>query len=105
MPDELVRMIGQKSGERNPPDKMYREERSTPLALVHVLKPRPRVGEPAPPPGILVGDELAAALTLSFPRFDDSKVGSKVEYKVNLVEWRTLWDYEAGDDSTEVDET
>ena len=48
-------------------------------------------------------DGNVAGLTLSFPEFNDAKVGAKVEYKGNLVEWRSIWDYEAGDDSSEVD--
>ena len=91
---------------KNPPDKMYRENRTKPLLLVHALKPRFKPDEPAPPPGTFVRLRLAVtALTLSFPEFDDSKVGSKVEYKVNLVGWPILWDYEAGDDTTKSIET
>ena len=101
--DEAVENVRHKYGKKNPPDRLYREVRTKPLMLVHALQPKFELKESAPPAGTRNGG-LAAALTLSFPEFDDSKVGGKVEYKVNLVEWRSLWDYEAGDDTTEAEE-
>ena len=35
------------------------------------------------------------ALGLSFPRFEDSQAAKKVVYKVNVVEWRALFEEEA----------
>ena len=103
LPEAVIDGVRKAWGAKNPPDKEYREKRRTPLVLVHALRPWFEPKAPEPAEAALV-DGRVAALTLSFPEFDDSKVGGKVEYKVNLVEWRSLWDYEAGDDSTEVDE-
>ena len=74
--------------------------RERPLLLVHCIeaytkaneqdkKARQRVG---------TGDQPYIALGLSFPRFDDSQATRKVVYKVNVIEWRSLFEDEADDD-------
>jgi hypothetical protein len=48
--------------------------------------------DPVPVPA---ASEQFIALGLSFPRFDDSQAAKKVVYKVNVVEWRSLFEEEA----------
>jgi hypothetical protein len=86
---------------RNTGDRAYREVRSRPLLLIHVLRGFTRPPndntkartpfEPGGPPLVAIG--------LSFPRFDDSDVKEMVEYKVNLIEWRSLFEQEIDDDT------
>jgi hypothetical protein len=45
------------------------------------------------------------ALGLSFPRFDDSKVAKRVLYKINLVDFRNMFDMEADDESEVEDDS
>ncbi len=40
---------------------------------------------------------LLVGLGLSFPVFDDSAVRSRVVYRVNLVEWRSMFDVDLFD--------
>ena len=49
------------------------------------------------PEGILI------ALGLSFPKFDDSGIAGRVRYRVNLVEWRSMFESEA-DDEEDIEE-
>jgi hypothetical protein len=44
------------------------------------------------------------ALGLSFPVFDDTEIRRRVRYRVNLVEWRNLFDLETEDDVEIADE-
>jgi hypothetical protein len=103
VPKDVVAAIGARYADGNVPDLEYRQQRKRPLLLVHAIQPQLKSKGGVPPSNSL-HDKLVAALTLSFPRFDDTKVGSKVEYKVNLVEWRSIWDYEAGDDVTDTED-
>jgi hypothetical protein len=91
---------------KNVGDQAYRNVRTRPLLLVHVLRgftrPAEEKGkaripfEPDSPPLVGVG--------LSFPHFDDSDVKGMVEYKINLVEWRSLFEQESEDTDIDYDE-
>jgi len=71
------------------PNRVYREGRTRPLLLIHVLREtNPQKTFPA---------ELVA-LGLSFPEFDDTDVARRVKYRVNLVAWRALADNEIDDE-------
>ena len=80
----------------NVSDRYYRQQRSRPLLLIHVLS-----GYTKNP------DELAkltkgaplVAIGLSFPKYEDSSA-LEVTYKVNLIKARELFsdDAEQGDD-------
>jgi hypothetical protein len=101
LPEVLVREIDQKCKEahQNVSDRFYRERRSRPLLLIHVIAPYTKDKAEAFDPG---PDELIA-LGLSLPQFDDSDVAKKVKYRVNLVEWRAMLE-EAIDDDLPEDE-
>jgi hypothetical protein len=71
------------------PDRVYREGRTRPLLLLHVLR--------ATSPHKTFPEELVA-LGLSFPEFDDADVARRVKYRVNLVAWRTLAENEIDDE-------
>lgn len=86
-------------GGGNVSDQAFRDVRTKPLLLLHVLRGYTRGSErneeklrldPSAPPLVALG--------LSFPRFDDSSVAVSVEYKVNVVEWRSLFERVAEDD-------
>lgn len=72
------------------PDKCYRLARSRPLLIVNVIRTDPAI--PA------LGPDPIVALGLSFPRFDDSDIASRVQYRINLVELRSLRENEQDDD-------
>jgi hypothetical protein len=91
---------------KNIADRDYRAVRSRPLLLVHFLKGYTRPdGDPNgdPVPYRPDGPELVA-IGLSFPRFDDSTIHSRVVYKVNAIEWASLVRSEDGDDWLDEDE-
>jgi hypothetical protein len=79
-------------GKRSMPDHKYREVRARPLLLLHIVSPyldeRP----------LDTGGTPLVALGLSFPTFDDHEIASRAVYRVNLVEWRNLFELEADDD-------
>jgi len=76
------------------PDLAYREKRTRPLLLLHVLKAKEE--------DKTFPEELVA-IGLSFPDFDDSDVARRVKYRVNLVAWRALAENEV-DDELEVED-
>jgi hypothetical protein len=68
--------------------------------LVHLLHPvirRPGGGSEDVDPMLGPG-EVLVAMGLSFPVFDDSEIRNRVVYKVNVIEWRSLWEQDVGDD-------
>ncbi len=73
------------------PDWEYRRLRSKPLLLVHLVKPV-EDGVDYDTEGIPL-----VAVGLSFPEFDDSDIARRVRYRVNLVEWRNMFQMEADD--------
>ncbi len=90
----------------NVPDSAYRAVRERPLLLLHLLRGFTRAKgaarddrQPLDP-----GGPLLAALGLSFPSFDDAEIRGRVVYKVNLVEWRSMFESEAGDEESEDDD-
>ena len=74
---------------------MRRSQR--PLLLLHLTAPFVK-GTPLDNYG-----EPLVALGLSFPTFDDSMVARRVQYKINLVDFRNTFDLEA-DDEPEVED-
>jgi len=74
------------------PDKAYREVRERPLLLLHMISPY--VGDTP----LDTGGSLLAALAMSFPRFDDRSSRRRIHYRVNVVEWRNLFEAEQDDD-------
>jgi hypothetical protein len=91
---------------KNMSDRDYRAVRSRPLLLVHFLKGYTRPDEDPGRDGVPYrpGGPQLVAIGLSFPRFDDSAVHSRVVYKVNAVEWASLVRSEDGDDWLDDDE-
>lgn len=98
--DEVKRIATEyrtKYGKKSIPDKEYRKHRRRPLLLIHLISPE------------VEGKSLdtyrkpLVALGLSLPRFDDSKVAKRVTYKINLVDFRNMFDIEA-DDEPEVED-
>jgi hypothetical protein len=77
---------------KNVPDHEYRKIRHRPLLLIHVVKAYCD-GEPYDS-----GGHPLIALGLSFPKFDDSGIAGRVKYRVNLVEWRSMFESEADDE-------
>lgn len=83
---------------KNIPDSEFREVRRKPLLLLHILRGYTRPGDttsktlldPDGPPLVAIG--------LSFPRFDDSDIAGWVEYKVNMIQWKSMFEREADDD-------
>jgi hypothetical protein len=74
------------------PDKAFRAVRSRPLLLIHIVKPfeSGRNYDTADLPLIAVG--------LSFPNFDDRDAARRIRYRINLVEWRNMFQAEIDDD-------
>ncbi|MGV8120416.1 MAG: Z1 domain-containing protein [Candidatus Xenobiia bacterium LiM19] len=81
---------------RNVSDEEYRKCRPRPLFLLHLLKPfiKEKNGEAE----FDTGGFPLAAVSLSFPSFDDSDASRRVKYRVNLVEWRNYFSEETDDD-------
>ncbi len=84
---------------RNIPDWEYRRLRPKPLLIVHLVKPVEN-GQDYDTDGIPL-----VAVGLSFPEFDDRDMARRVRYRVNLVEWRNLFQVETDDDMETDDDT
>lgn len=102
--DQFERIQAANKG-KNISDREFREVRGKPLLLLHML--RGYTAEPSNKAGATgegervwldPGGPLLVALGLSFPRFDDSDIAGSVEYKVNLVQWRSMFERQADDD-------
>jgi len=93
LPVALVEQITREYREANKgksvPDRAYRERRTRPLLLLHILE--------AATPQKQFPEELVA-IGLSFPEFDDTDVARRVKYRVNLVAWRALAESEVDDE-------
>jgi Z1 domain len=85
---------------RTVPGSRYRAVRDRPLLLIHVLQPEvSRQDGHRDETELLPTDgKRLIALGLSFPIFDDSDIRERVVYKVNVIEWRSLWEPETGND-------
>jgi hypothetical protein len=98
MPADVIAMIGESYKRECPgksvPDRLYREERTRPLLLVHLIEATTAGGGHLPP-------ENLVALGLSFPCFNDIDVAKRVKYSVNLVEWNAIVQGEVDDDTDE----
>jgi hypothetical protein len=106
--ESQIRLAESNSGGKNTSDGAYRAQRTRPLLLVHVFRgfTKGEGEEKATVPFEPTRSPLVA-LGLSFPpfpTFDDSDVRERVEYKVNLVEWRSLFEHEVDDESIEDDD-
>jgi Z1 domain len=82
-------------------DRDYRIVRDHPLLLLYFLRGYTR--------SVISGTDerypndngnLIASLGLSFPLFDDSAIADRVEYRVNVVEWRSMFESETDDDDS-----
>jgi hypothetical protein len=93
--NEVIRQIDERYRieNRSVPDWEYRAVRHRPLLLIHIVKPfeNDQVYDTAGIPLVAVG--------LSFPKFDDSDVAHRVRYRINLVEWRNMFQAEVDDDT------
>jgi len=102
IPDDIVRDIERRYRDegKSVPDKAYREKRERPLLLLHLLSPfidETRRYDTGGIPLVAVG--------LSFPEFDDTLIARRVRYRINLVEWRNMFQEETDDDQENVDDT
>lgn len=84
-------------GKKMIPDRAFRNQRQRPLMLLHLTAP-----ELDDKPLETDGKPLVA-LGLSFPQFDDSKVAKRVGYKINLIDFRNMFDLER-DDEPEIED-
>jgi len=80
-------------------DADYRAARSVPLLLLYVIRGFTRDGKDDPGVPYRKDRPPLISLGLSFPRFDDSSIASRVEYRVNTIEMRALLPDEAEDDT------
>jgi hypothetical protein len=80
-------------GKTNVPDKEYRVVRERPLLIIHIITPFNTEEE-----RLQTGGDPVVALGLSFPIFDDSGMTRRVSYRVNVVEWRNLFEHEMDDE-------
>jgi hypothetical protein len=95
---EQFERIQAASNGKNISDQEFRDVRSKPLLLLHVLRGyTAKIGK-AEKAWLDPDGPLLVALGLSFPRFDDSDIAGWVEYKVNIVQWRSMFEREADDD-------
>lgn len=88
----------------NVSDRDFRQVRTKPLLLIHVVKGYLRSGEGAGDVPYLPDGPLLVALGLSFPIFDDSEIAGRVEYKMNAVAWKAWIGTEEEDDPTSDDD-
>ena len=77
------------------PDRVYRAVRERPLLLIHYIEAHKVVEGQKDPVPVPASSDQFIALGLSFPKFDDSQAAKKVVYRVNVVEWRSLFEEEA----------
>jgi hypothetical protein len=88
------------SDKKNVPDHAYRARRRRPLLMLHLLIP---YDDKTKKPIVYEGADVWA-LGLSFPDLGDEKGKRQVEYKINLVEWRTRFEAESDDDAEVADD-
>jgi hypothetical protein len=103
---DQYRAVQDKHQGKNLSDAQFREVRERPLLLIHILRGytrNPAMGKDDTTPFDPSGPPLVA-LGLSFPAFDDSGIAGRVEYKVNTVEWRSMFDEEQDDDFVDDDD-
>lgn len=101
---EIEREFRDKHGKKSISDKEYRSGRKRPLLLLHLTSPYiketiPNVKETS----LDTYGKPLVALGLSFPKFNDSQVAKRVQYKINLVDFRNMFAMEL-DDEPEVDD-
>ena len=98
---EVIAKVAQSYKEEKPgksvPDSRYREVRTRPLLLVHVIEAKKDGNEQSAPEDLI-------ALGLSFPEFNDAEVAKRVCYRVNLVEWKAIVEDELDEDLEESDD-
>ncbi len=97
--DEEAIAAGKTPSEKiNVADRFYREVRTKPLLLVHLLQGKPIDQQnwelPKSTNGVLV------AIGLSFPRLENEPAAREVKYKINLVKAREVFSssLDPGDD-------
>jgi hypothetical protein len=84
-------------GKKSVPDYVYRSIRSRPLLLLHWIRAVQREIDGSEKMVDTLGEPLFA-LGISFPRFDDSEQVRRVAYRVNMVDWRNLFEEEVDDE-------
>jgi hypothetical protein len=100
--EQYERVRAENAG-KNISDSKYREVRERPLLLLHIIRGYTRNGKEADSEKIPFAP-LLVALGLSFPAFDDSGIAGRVEYKVNTIEWRSMFEEEEEDDFEQDDD-
>jgi hypothetical protein len=96
---EQFERIRAASNGKNISDQEFRDVRTKPLLLLHVLRGyTTKIGKKVDKAWLDPDGPPLVALGLSFPRFDDSDIAGWVEYKVNIVQWRSMFEREADDD-------
>lgn len=87
------------------PGYMYRRERERPLLTIHLVEPKDPDPESKKASRMMkakeVGVDLIVAVSLSFPRFDDTSERKVVPYKLNKVALKSLGLVEGDDDDDE----
>ena len=102
--DTEIRQVRDET-ESSPTRADYRAARRRPLLLLHFIRGFERLpGEKTATEPFEPGLPPLVALGLIFPAFDDSDVRERVEYKVNLVEWRGMFSKEMDDDEMDGDD-
>lgn len=103
IPYEIVQEIEKRYRDENKsksfPDEIYRVNRLRPLLLVHLLKPFTDDLQEYDTGGIPL-----VAVGLSFPQFDDTDIARRVRYRINLVEWKNMFQEEVDDDLENIDD-
>lgn len=100
VPEEYIRVIEEEYRRNNKsvPDKAYRQRRPKPLLLLHLVTPvyEDKYYDTGGIPLVAIG--------LSFPSFDDTSVTRRVQYRINMVEWRNMFNAEIDDDQDTVED-
>ena len=96
---EQYSKVVEEEGKQNLSDRAFRAVRSKPLLLLYLLRGFVRrLGDSQGEAAFDSGGQPLVAIGLSFPEFDDSGIAGRVEYKVNNVEWRAMFEAEEDDD-------
>jgi hypothetical protein len=100
VPEILIREIEERYRNENisVPDWEYRKKRLKPLMLVHLMKPFTEDGREYDTGGLPL-----VAVGLSFPKFDDTDIARRVRYRINMVEWKNMFQAEVDDDLENID--
>lgn len=84
-------------------DKDYTMARARPLLLLYFIRGYEQKDKDSAKVPFESTRPPLTSIGLSFPQFDDSLVASRVEYRVNAVEWRAMFENEAEEELPEYD--